>query len=128
VLQSTWRAEALLYILTATAPGFDGRPHALEDAEDAATGEAEATRNVLYRQPRRATQADDLVVAGAEALSTDAAGEVVAAEGQRAVQARRRQLAALVAVVDLLREGVAAAGIDRWPSASTGTAAGRFSS
>jgi len=63
---------------------------AAEDAEDGASGYAEASGESGDGHALALPQADDLLVAAAGAQATYAAGLVVAAEGQHAVEAGGR--------------------------------------
>jgi hypothetical protein len=81
----------------------------LEDTEDSAARYAEATGESLDGKALAATQPDDLFVAPSRPQAAHTAGLVVAAERQRAVEAGGGEVAALVAVLDVLGQGVAPA-------------------
>jgi hypothetical protein len=81
----------------------------LEDAEDGAARYAEAAGEGIDGKALAAPQPYDLLVAPSRPQAAHTAGLVVAAERQGAVEAGGREVAALISILDVLRQGVAPA-------------------
>jgi hypothetical protein len=81
----------------------------LEDAEDSAARYAEAAGEGIDGKALAAPQPRDLLVAPSRAQAAHTTGLVVATERQGAVEAGGREVAALITVLDMLRQGVAPA-------------------
>jgi len=86
-----------------------GFPTPLEDAEDGAARHAEAAGEGIDGKALAASQPYDLLVAPSRPQAAHTAGLVVAAERQGAVEAGGGEVAALVSILDVLRQGVAPA-------------------
>jgi hypothetical protein len=102
-----------------SVPACSAGRTALEDAEDGAARYAEAAGEGIDGKALAAPQPRDLLVAPSRPQAAHTAGLVVATERQGAVEAGGREVAALVPVLDMLRQGVA-------PACLTHRWAGRF--
>jgi hypothetical protein len=106
----SWIRNGVLSSVPACSAGRPARSAgriALEDAEDGAARHAEAAGEGIDGKALAAPQPYDLLVAPSRAQAAHTAGLVVAAERQGAVEAGGREVAALVSILDVLRQGVA---------------------